>query len=215
MDNLENPTPIALNAQVIVDNYAGGSCNGGDPAKVYEWAYNNGIPDSSCMQYVAYNLQTAATDIDQCRDCSPPPPAAGESGLDGCYPVPHRKYYVNEYYNLSGAAQMKSDLATYGPISCGIQATTEFDAYRGGIYSQHLNSIEINHEISVIGYGKTYTGQEYWIGRNSWGTYWGEAGFFRMQMYTDNLGIEQDCTAGIPSYSPNLNTTASFEPIQY
>jgi hypothetical protein len=42
------------------------------------------------------------------------------------------------------------------------------------------------------------------------GTYWGEAGFFRMQMYTDNLGIEKDCTAGIPSWQPNLNTTTSY-----
>jgi cathepsin X len=154
-------------------------------------------------------LQTADADIDMCRDCSPPPPAEGESGIESCYAVPHRKYYVNAYYSVVGVDQMKSDLATYGPIGCGIQATDEFDAYKGGIYSQHLNSIEINHEISVIGYGKTYTGKEYWIGRNSWGTYWGEAGFFRMQMYTDNLGIEQDCTAGIPTYNPNLNTTTT------
>ena len=37
----------------------------------------------------------------------------------------------------------------------------------------------INHEIAVVGWGfddKTMT--EYWIGRNSWGTYWGESGFF-------------------------------------
>ncbi len=53
---------------------------------------------------------------------------------------------------------MKSDLAQYGPISCGIQATTEFGEYRGGIYSQQLDSIEINHEISVIGYGVTEEG---------------------------------------------------------
>ena len=64
--------------------------------------------------------------------------------------------------------------------------------------------IEINHEISVVGYGVTEEGTEYWIGRNSWGTYWGDYGFFYMQMYTDNLGIEQDCTAGIPSFRPNL-----------
>ena len=35
MDNLSNPTPIGLNAQSIINAYAGGSCNGGDPAKVY------------------------------------------------------------------------------------------------------------------------------------------------------------------------------------
>jgi len=44
----------------------------------------------------------------------------------------------------------------------------------------------------------TEQNQEYWIGRNSWGTYWGEWGFFRIQMYSDNLGIETDCDWGIP-----------------
>jgi len=131
--------------------------------------------------------------------------------LDGCFAVPHKKYYVSEYYNLSGVDKMKSDLALYGPIGCGIEVTDNFEYnYTGGIYSEHLNSISINHEISVVGYGKTYTGQEYWIGRNSWGTYWGEFGFFRMQMYTDNLGIETDCVAAMPSYNPNLNSTSSF-----
>lgn len=37
---------------------------------------------------------------------------------------------------------------------------------------------------------------EYWIGRNSWGTYWGESGFFRIRMHNHNLGIEKDCSWG-------------------
>ena len=52
----------------------------------------------------------------------------------------------------------------------------------------------------MVGYGKTEDGQEYWIGRNSWGTYWGDYGFFYMNMHEDNLRIEQDCVAGIPTY---------------
>lgn len=84
---------------------------------------------------------------------------------------------------------MKHELAAHGPISCGICATEEFDKYTGGIYSEK-NSCGINHEISVVGYGVSDDGTEYWIGRNSWGTYWGEYGFFYMQMHTDNLQIE-------------------------
>ena len=42
-------------------------------------------------------------------------------------------------------------------------------------------------------------GTQYWIGRNSWGTYWGDYGFFYMAMDSDNLKIESDCLAGTPS----------------
>lgn len=51
------------------------------------------------------------------------------------------------------------------------------------------------------------------IGRNSWGTYWGENGWFRIQMHHDNLGIEQDCDWGVPipdgSKPSNLVETAA------
>jgi cathepsin X len=86
--------------------------------------------------------------------------------------------------------------------------------YKGGIWSQKEAKVELNHEISVVGYGKSDEGEEYWIGRNSWGTYWGEMGFFRMKMYEDNLGIETDCTAGVPSYNPNVADTHTEALIQ-
>lgn len=75
---------------------------------------------------------------------------------------------------------MKAELYQNGPIGCGIDATDNFDAYTGGIYSEVKDLPVINHEISIVGYGVTDDGLEYWIGRNSWGTYWGEHGFFRI-----------------------------------
>lgn len=100
---------------------------------------------------------------------------------------------------------MKSELVQHGPIGCGIHVTDNFvNNYTGGIWSEKVRFPLINHEISVVGYGITEEGEEYWVGRNSWGTFWGEMGFFKMKMHEDNLGIELDCTAGVPSYSPNL-----------
>jgi len=197
-------SPVGLDAQTIINCQAGGSCDGGNPGGVYRYAFTHGIPHSSCEQYTAYNLvdrDCAATDL--CRDCTWPPPADGEDGQDSCWAVDYKKYYVSEYYKLSGVDKMKAELAANGPISCGIHATDNFENnYDGGIYSEKVLFPLINHEISVVGYSKdAETGQEYWIGRNSWGTYWGDYGFFYMAMYQDNLGIEHDCVAGTPTYT--------------
>jgi len=157
------------------------------------------------MQYTAYNLQGSYGEpIDTCRDCSWPPPAEGDSGIENCFAVEDTVYYVSEYYSVKGVDQMKAELALNGPISCGIHATNEFEwNYDGGIYSQDIGKLqyELNHEISVVGYGVNEAGEEYWIGRNSWGTYWGDYGFFYMAMYENNLGITHNCLAGTPSYT--------------
>jgi len=202
--------PVGLDAQVIVDCQAGGSCDGGNPGGVYKFAHKTGIPHSSCEQYQAYNLQGRMCGaIDDCRDCTWPPNAAGDDSLDNCKAVDYTHYYIGDHYNCSGADKMKAELHAHGPISCGIHATDNFENnYDGGIYSEKTIGM-INHEISVVGYGVNDKGEEYWIGRNSWGTYWGDYGFFYMAMDKDNLRIEQDCIAGIPTY-----TKASDEILQ-
>jgi len=70
---------------------------------------------------------------------------------------------------------MKAEIYQNGPISCGMDVTDPFEAYTGGIYSEVKRFPMINHEISILGWGYDEDSkQEFWIGRNSWGTYWGE-----------------------------------------
>lgn len=98
---------------------------------------------------------------------------------------------------------MKAEIYSRGPISCGIDADLKLEAYTGGIFSQAKLLPQINHEIAVVGWGKQ-NGVEFWVGRNSWGTYWGQSGFFRITMHRNNLGIQTDCTWGTPEANPGI-----------
>ena len=182
---------VVLSPQVVINCYAGGSCNGGNPAGVYELAYEHGIPDDSCQNYEAVNpKEFNCSGMNVCKNCEP-------SGR--CWAVQnYTRYRVSEFGSVSGAHNMKMEIFKRGPIGCGIQATAKFENYTSGIYSEKTGYPVLNHEIAVVGWGVGSDGTEYWIGRNSWGSYWGDNGFFYMKMYADNLGIETDCDWGVP-----------------
>jgi len=186
---------VELSAQALISCNGGGNCDGGNPGAAYEYIYHNGITDTTCAPYAAKNLQCNALAV--CETCH----STDNSYTPGvCEPVKrYNKYGLSEYGSISGASNMKKEIYARGPISCGISVTKEFEEYSEGVFSQHVWFPSINHEISIIGWGyDTELGKEYWIGRNSWGTYWGENGFCRIQMYKNNLGIEKSCSWGVP-----------------
>ena len=185
-----------ISPQVIVNCKAGGSCNGGNPGEVYVYGKQHGIPEETCQAYAAKNPdQFSCSNIQKCMNCAPP--AGAKPGDKGnCWAQPkYPTWVVKEYGSVSGADKMKAEIFARGPISCGIDATEKLDAYTGGIFEQVKLAPGINHEIAVVGWG-VENGTEFWVGRNSWGTYWGESGFFRIRMHNHNLGIESDCTWG-------------------
>lgn len=51
----------------------------------------------------------------------------------------------------------------------------------------------MNHDVEVVGWGETPAGIKYWVARNSWGTYWGEEGFFKIVRGINNMAIETEC----------------------
>ena len=70
-----------------------------------------------------------------------------------------------------------------------------FEQYSGGIFQDTTGCTTLDHSISIAGYGHDLaSGKDYWIGRNSWGTYWGEEGWFRLVRGSNNLGVEAACT---------------------
>lgn len=52
--------------------------------------------------------------------------------------------------------------------------------------------------MSIVGWGTTEQGEKYWNIRNSWGTYWGEKGFFRLKRGVNEIRIEDECWYAVP-----------------
>jgi len=183
---------VNISPQILLNCRGGGSCGGGNPLGALSYIAKDGISDETCAPYQAKD--GTCDDLGKCKNCHSPASATN------CYAVQnYTKWFISEYGVAIGAAKMKAEIFARGPITCGVDATKKFDEYTGGIFSEFLPVPITNHEISVVGWGvDSQTGQEYWIGRNSWGTYWGENGWFKMLMHKHNLGIELSCTWGVP-----------------
>jgi cathepsin F len=78
--------------------------------------------------------------------------------------------------------QIKQILYENGPLAIAINATP-LQFYFGGVFNPWFNWMcnpkSINHGVLLVGYGVSGS-KAYWIVKNSWGSGWGEKGFFRI-----------------------------------
>lgn len=187
----------------------GNGCGGGEPAEVFEFMHKYGLPDESCLPYNATdNKKFTDTNgtcppIGYCMDCfpmGPGPNGKGKPSVNKCFPVTKMvRYRAKEYGRIHGGEQaMMKEIHEHGPITCGIACSPEFDYdYSAGIFNDTTNFTEVDHDVEIVGWGEE-NGVKYWRIRNSWGSYWGEDGFFRIVRGTNNLAIESDCHYMVP-----------------
>ena len=100
---------------------------------------------------------------------------------------------VDDYtYADSGDISMMKLALSHQPIAAALDASMiSFQSYSSGILDDdhHCSKTALNHSVLLIGYGHDYDGNEYWIGKNYWGTNWGEHGYFRIAMTVGDAGI--------------------------
>ena len=134
------------------------------PERAFNGYQNIGVPDEACYPYTA-----------------------GDQNCTGrCSDWANRVVKITGQTVLtSNISAIKNWISTKGPVSACFIVYDDFFAYTSGVYRHVSGANRGGHCVSLIGYNDS---EGCWIGKNSWGTGWGESGFFRIK-YGDS-GID-------------------------
>jgi C1A family cysteine protease len=202
---------IDLSEQMLVSCSHAGDCVSGYDYKAANYIRSNGITNESCYPYTA--------NYTACNPC------AGWT---------KRVVKIKSWNWVSTSINAIETALQSGPITTYMRVYDDFYHYSSGIYKVSAGAVyKGGHFVTIVGYNHT---SRYWICKNSWGTNWGERGFFRIQMGqaatgTQNLRLNQPISnnatpvlktiaaqsaeEGVP-FSLTLNATdADDDPITY
>lgn len=90
---------------------------------------------------------------------------------------------MKKYINITEGSEedLAAKVESNGPVAIAIDASHfSFQLYFGGIYDEtRCSSTELDHGVGCVGFGVEGE-KQYWIVKNSWGSWWGEKGYIRM-----------------------------------
>jgi C1A family cysteine protease len=149
--------PIDLSEQTLVSCSGAGSCSSGSITTASSFLRDVGIPVESCFKYTGTN-----------NVCT-----------NACLNWQDAAYRITGWHRASTTTvtvdDMKNALYSYGPFIAGMHVYNDFYSYRSGIYSYASGSYVGAHAVLVVGFDDV---QRAFIVKNSWGSGWGEAGYF-------------------------------------
>lgn len=147
-------------------------CKGGDDTAVYDFAkIQNGVTSEH-----EYPFQMRA------NKCNINRPRVRGSAVKNYVKLPANEEYIKEVLYLRG------------PLYASFHASDAFSQYLGGIFTDprgDCHGEESNHAALLVGWGTDH-GLDYWIFKNSYDTWWGEGGYFRIARGYNLCNIASD-----------------------
>jgi len=103
----------------------------------------------------------------------------------------------------SDITSIKNALVQHGPLTAGMIVYDDFYGYNGGVYEHPGSDPDpMNHAVVIVGYDDV---QNCWICKNSWGTFWGEEGWFKILYGDCKIGQEIIYFDYVPHSGPQVN----------
>jgi len=173
--------------QMLVDcDTSDSGCNGGLMQYAFTWLKKNGIMLDSDYPYTG-TKGTCKSDKTKYVDMS----VTGYKKLGSSWST----------WSAVDEDEVKEFLYETGPLAIALNADP-LQTYTSGILdltSTKCPSSGINHAVTLVGYG-TENGVAYWIVKNSWGTSWGEKGYFRIRRGNGTCGVNCYITTATVSF---------------
>lgn len=187
-------------------------CNGGKINGAYKFAKETGIVTgenygntTNCKNYFLSPSSSTAT-APSCRlYCT----TAGYSTLynNEKYKIGDYKVYSSQVLGTSGVeAATMAAIYNRGSVTAYLDVYNDFYTYSTGVYVKSKSAVfKGGHAVRIIGWGASYVISssifkialgKYWICANSWGTSWGQSGYFHIRRGTNEVGIESYVVEG-------------------
>ncbi len=151
-----NQSNSDLSEQIALSCSGAGDCNGGYIDDASNFLKNTGISAESCYPYTEAN-----------GNCN-----------NACANWRNSAYRIdswNEVYPT--VSDIKNAIYTTGPVVTAFYVYTDFYYYTSGVYSYTWGSYQGGHAVVIVGWDDS---KSCFIVKNSWGTGWGESGYFRI-----------------------------------
>lgn len=155
-------------------------CDGGYGFLQSKWSEDVGLVPEHCAPFSEANGACDGLGLQKCN-----------MGNTRFRAANHR--YVGGFYGASEEKSIRMELVTGGPVVMSFEPKEDFMYYKNGVYRSGPDKIhqeweQVDHAVLLIGYGEEE--QAYWTLQNSWGSDWGEDGYFRMARGIDESGCE-------------------------
>jgi cathepsin B len=197
-----------------------GSCNGNTLYNVAQILYIDGITEIECFPDKSdapekYNIPKVEDpkSIPYCYDLEG---ITFDKCIDGKTLL--RKYRCQTAYNIPNVElAIMDEIYRNGPVLAGFLIFPDFMyGYDGKTIYTHSNKEGDSlggHAISIYGWGEE-NNIPYWIIKNSWGTDWGNDGFFKIQRGLKECQLENNAMGMIPDFIGLAVLDTSIIPVE-